>query len=125
MKPLSPSRCAFGKQYYFNIVEHIPDLESVAGTIKSRLSPGGCFIFVVPVYDGPTGPRISLLDRDRTHVLKMPRTFWLQWAATCFDEIDWQGIFRCLVPWGWYIHVPTKMFRNCAPAIAVVAKCKS
>ncbi len=109
----------------FDILEHIPDLESAASNINSRLAPGGCFIFVVPAYDGPTGPLITLLDRDTTHVHKMPRTFWLEWAATYFDVFDWQGIYRCLIPWGWYIHVPTKMFRSCTPAIAVVAKSKA
>jgi Methylase involved in ubiquinone/menaquinone biosynthesis len=108
----------------FDILEHVPRLETASASILSKLAPGGYFIFVVPVYDGPTGPIIRLLDRDTTHVQKKSRNFWLRWTSTYFDLCQWQGVFRYLFPFGTYIHVPTKLLRRLTPAIAVVARKK-
>jgi len=40
----------------FDVIEHVPSLEDAASSIKAKLAPDGSFLFVVPVYDGPTGP---------------------------------------------------------------------
>src|SRR3972149_3054884 len=50
----------------FDVIEHIQDLDQAAKSISLRLAPHGSFIFVVPVYDGPTGPIIRNLDKDTT-----------------------------------------------------------
>lgn len=50
----------------FDTIEHIEKLDSVAPSVRSVLSPAGVFVFVVPVYDGPLGPLVQVLDRDPT-----------------------------------------------------------
>jgi SAM-dependent methyltransferase len=109
----------------FDVLEHLIELETIPVKIASRLNSGGYFIFVVPVYDGPAGPIIKRLDRDTTHVHKRSRDFWLAWASSHFTVRRWQGIFRCLFPFGTYVHVPSGLLRRIAPAIAVVARKKS
>lgn len=106
----------------FDVVEHIPDLDHVAAQVYEHLRPGGYWVFVVPVYDGPTGPIITALDKDPTHVHKRSRRFWLDWVAARFELVDWQGVYRYLLPTGWYAHFPTRRLRACTPAIAVVAR---
>jgi SAM-dependent methyltransferase len=106
----------------FDVIEHIPSLDQVASTVGSLLAPGGHFVFVVPVYDGVTGPVIRLLDKDETHLHKRSRDFWLEWAAERFEVVSWCGIYRYLVPGLGYAHVPTRRLRRFTPAIAVTAR---
>jgi SAM-dependent methyltransferase len=106
----------------FDVIEHIPSLDQVASFVRSRLSPDGHFIFVVPVYDGVTGPIIRALDKDETHVHKRSRDFWLAWTRERFFLLSWRGIYRYLVPGLGYFHYPTKLLRRFTPAIAVVAR---
>jgi SAM-dependent methyltransferase len=106
----------------FDVIEHIPSLEGVAAFVRSRLMPGGHFVFVVPVYDGVTGPLIRLLDKDETHVHKRSRDFWLGWARENFVLLDWCGIYRYLIPGLGYAHLPTRLWRRFTPAIAVMAQ---
>ncbi len=106
----------------FDVIEHVPSLEQVASSIKAKLSPDGCFIFVVPVYDGPTGPIVHLLDRDETHLHKRSRRFWLRWAEERFVPLEWLGLCRYLLPGGYYLHLTTRALRWFTPAIAVVAR---
>lgn len=106
----------------FDVIEHVRGLDEAAEAIKSRLARGGHFIFMVPVYDGPTGPVVRLLDHDRTHVHRRSRRFWLQWTEQNFVLREWWGIFRYLFPGGVYLHRPTKIWRRFTPAIAVVAR---
>ncbi|HPO12592.1 MAG TPA: class I SAM-dependent methyltransferase [Candidatus Hydrogenedentes bacterium] len=108
----------------FDVLEHVNDLDAALKEIWGHLAPGGHFVFIVPVYDGPTGPIIRLLDHDPTHVHKMSRRFWLEECAPYFHVKEWQGIFRYLLPGGWYMHWPTRAFRRISPAIAVVAEKK-
>lgn len=106
----------------FDVIEHVPSLDVVATAVKSRLAPGGHFIFVVPVYDGPTGPIIHCLDKDETHVHKRSREFWLRWAAEHYEVTDWWGVYRWLAPVIGYLHLPTRRWRRFTPAIAVIAR---
>lgn len=108
----------------FDVIEHIPSLEAVAAFVRSHLVSGGHFVFVVPVYDGVTGPVIRLLDKDETHVHKRSRDFWLEWAGQSFEVRDWYGIYRYLVPGLGYAHFPTRLWRRFTPAIAVVARAR-
>jgi SAM-dependent methyltransferase len=106
----------------FDVIEHIGSLDQVARTVEALLAPGGHFVFVVPVYDGVTGPVIRLLDKDETHVHKRSRDFWLRWVSERFDMVAWCGIYRYLIPgWG-YAHIPTRRLRRFTPAIAVTAR---
>lgn len=103
----------------FDVIEHVPDLNAVAAAVTAMLRPGGVFAFVVPVYDGLSGPLIRLLDKDPTHVHKEPRDFWLRWAGEHWADLDWQGMLRYLLPGGYYLHVPTRAGRRHTPAILV------
>lgn len=105
----------------FDVLEHVPDLEAVARTARASLRPNGRLLFVVPVYDGPTGPIVRLLDRDPTHVHKGSRAFWLDWTARFFHLDAWWGISRYLLPGGYYLHWPTQRLRRFTPAIAILA----
>ena len=106
----------------FDVIEHLGDLDEAAAAVGARLARGGHFLFVVPVYDGPTGPLVRLLDGDETHVHRRSRTFWLEWAAQRFALREWWGIYRYLLPGGFYLHLPTRPGRRFAPAIAVLAR---
>ncbi|MBX5497164.1 MAG: class I SAM-dependent methyltransferase [Bryobacteraceae bacterium] len=106
----------------FDVIEHVPDLAALADTIRSAVRTGGVFIFVVPVYDGPLGWLVRLLDRDPTHLHKKSRGWWLSWAAKQGSVVEWLGVFRGWLPGGRYIHAPTRLFRGIAPAIAVVVR---
>lgn len=106
----------------YDTLEHVEDLDRVAAELKRLLTANGKVIFVVPVYDGPTGPIIHALDRDPTHVHKRGRDFWLDWANTRFSVVNWQGIYRYLIPGGYYAHIPTQRLRAYTPAIAVTCR---
>jgi SAM-dependent methyltransferase len=108
----------------FDVIEHVENLPMMFEGIRKLLSPEGCFIFVVPVYDGPVGTMVRLLDRDPTHIHKQSRAFWLQWASSEFTVQWWCGIWRILLPVGYYIHVPASFLKRFSPAIAVVCKKK-
>ena len=100
------------------MLEHVHNPRGLMKVIASSLAPGGGFIFVVPVYDGLTGPLIRLLDRDPTHMHKMSRYFWLELGRQEFQLVEWWGICRYLLPGGVYMHVVTRRYRRFTPAIA-------
>jgi SAM-dependent methyltransferase len=106
----------------FDVLEHVPDLAAAGEAIAAQLAPGGLLVFVVPVYDGLSGPVIRLLDRDPTHLHKEPRGFWLRWAALRFQVLEWWGVLRYLLPGGFYLHRPTRRLRAHTPAILVAAR---
>lgn len=118
----SPFDESFGVVTAFDVMEHVPDLEAVAHAIRDQLRERGAFVFVVPVYDGLSGPVIRRLDRDPTHVHKWPRQRWLDWAAGHFDVVDWTGVFRWLPPGGYYLHIVTRRLRRHTPAILVTCR---
>jgi SAM-dependent methyltransferase len=106
----------------FDVLEHMHAPDEMLRRIAAALRPRGGFIFVVPVYDGLTGPAIRLLDRDPTHVHRRERDFWLEMAGSHFRIVDWWGIFRYLLPGGFYCHLVTRYFRRHTPAIACLAR---
>jgi len=106
----------------FDVIEHIPSLDTVAASVNRLLGPGGHFMFVVPVYDGVTGPIIRALDKDETHVHKDSRDVWLGWANRHFEVLEWRGLLRYLVPAIGYLHGSTRVWRKFTPAILVVAR---
>jgi len=106
----------------YDVIEHVPSLEAAAASIGSKLRPNGAFLFVVPVYDGPAGLAVHLLDRDETHLHKRSRAFWLEWAEEHFQVVEWWGLTRYLLPGGYYVHLVTRAFRRWTPAIAVLTR---
>lgn len=105
-----------------DVVEHVPDLETTFREIARALRPGGIALVVVPVYDGPLGPVVRLLDGDPTHIHKRSRRFWLDLAMRHFELLQWGGIFRKLLFGRWYANFPTKRWRGIAPAIVMVLR---
>lgn len=112
----------FGVVTAFDVLEHVADLEAVAASVNEQLAPGGAFLFVVPVYDGLSGPIIRALDRDATHVHKWPRRRWLEWAAGHWGVAEWLGAIRYLFPGLGYLHWITRRLRRHAPAIFVACR---
>jgi SAM-dependent methyltransferase len=105
-----------------DVLEHLPEPDASLKSAFDALRPGGVILIVVPVYDGPLGPLVSLLDHDPTHARKDSRWYWLSCVGRYFEVLEWQGAFRKLL-WGTkYIHLPTTRFRRIAPAIAIVAR---
>lgn len=109
----------------FDVLEHVPDIDRAGPNLAAQLLPGGILVFVVPVYDGLSGPIITLLDGDPTHVHKRPRQFWLDWASTHFDVLSWDGILRYLLPGGYYLHTVTSVMRRHTPAILVACRART
>ena len=106
----------------FDVLEHVPSLDECLRWLWDSLAVGGALVFVVPVYDGPSGPFIRWLDRDPTHVHRESRAFWLQRVGQWFEIEDWWGILRYLVPGGPYLHLVTHRLRHWTPAMACVAR---
>jgi SAM-dependent methyltransferase len=112
----------FGVVTAFDVIEHVPDLDRLAEAVDGQLADRGLFVFVVPVYDGLSGPIIRRLDRDPTHVHKWPRRRWLSWAGSHFELLDWTGIVRYLLPTRYYLHRPSRLLRDHTPAIIVACR---
>ncbi|HUP16932.1 MAG TPA: methyltransferase domain-containing protein [Acidimicrobiia bacterium] len=106
----------------FDILEHLQWPDRAASAISSCLTDDGTLVLVVPVYDGPLGPVVRLLDNDQSHVQLQSRQWWLDWTNTHFTVTSWFGIFRMLTPWHQYLHIPTKRLRRVAPAILITAR---
>lgn len=121
----APFPGTFGIVTAFDVLEHVADLDAVAAAVNAQLAPGGAFLFVVPVYDGLSGPIIRALDRDATHVHKWPRRRWLQWAEAHWHLVEWLGLVRYLVPLLGYLHWPTRRLRHHAPAILAACRKKT
>lgn len=115
----------FGSTMYdvitaWDVLEHLGDPAAAVSSLRSWLVPGGALIFVVPVYDGPLGPVVSLLDKDPTHLQKKGRDYWVNLAKSLFSEISWHGVIRYLVTTNRYIHFPMRRLRRFTPAILVI-----
>ena len=106
----------------FDVLEHLPSPDDAASAIANSLGQDGVLILVVPVYDGPLGPVVKLLDKDESHVQLQSRQWWLAWTSRHFAVTGWQGIFRTLTPWGQYVHLPTTLLRRVAPAVMITAR---
>jgi SAM-dependent methyltransferase len=106
----------------WDVLEHIPDLDDIAGQVRARLFDRGIFAFAVPVYDGPLGGLVNRLDKDATHINRLPRSFWLEWTNRHFSLLHWSGAFRYLLPGGYYIHAVSQVLRYVSPAVVVVAR---
>ena len=93
-----PIKGPFDVVVAFDVIEHVEALDRVGDFVSEALADLGVFLFVVPVYDGPLGPIVRLLDKDPTHLHKRSRAFWLSWASERFVVLDWWGLTRYLLP---------------------------
>jgi SAM-dependent methyltransferase len=108
----------------WDVLEHLPDLDLALREIHAGLAPGGHLIAVVPVYDGPLGWLVTLLDKDPTHVTKESRRFWLRKLADSgFEVREWGGVLRRLVG-SRYVHLtrPQPLLRRIGSALYVAAR---
>lgn len=108
----------------FDVLEHLESPIHTMKALSAILKNGGVFIFTVPVYDGPLGGIVKLLDKDETHIQKLSRHSWLEFASEEFEILDWHGAIRYLLPFNYYLHIPNKLFRNYSPAITIICKKK-
>ena len=109
----------------WDVLEHLPDLDDGLKTIHNRLTPKGYLLGVVPVYDGPLGWLVHLLDRDPTHVTKWSRQAWLdKLSNNHFEVIEHGGILRKLFLGRWYAHFvrPQSLLRWSGVALYFVAR---
>jgi ubiquinone/menaquinone biosynthesis C-methylase UbiE len=121
--PASAEQASFAADSFdiitaWDVFEHVRDLDAVSSSVSHMLRRGGLLTFVVPVYDGLTGPVIRRLDKDPTHFHKWSRYQWVDWATSRFDHVEWHGLLRYLVG-RTYIHIPTVLARRHTPAILV------
>lgn len=108
----------------WDTLEHLPDLDRGLDSIFSKLPEWGCLIAVVPVYDGPLGWLVHLLDRDPTHVTKISRREWLsRLKRHGFDVAEHGGIFRRLIG-SRYLHFvrPQTILKSCGNALYFVGR---
>jgi SAM-dependent methyltransferase len=106
----------------FDVLEHVPDLDGALAHLRRVLRPGGILALTVPVYDTPVGRLVRVLDRDPTHVHKLPRRAWpdrLRGAG--FDDVRWRGILRYHFGGALYLHWCSRPTRRFSPAILVTA----
>lgn len=106
----------------FDVMEHVPNLNLSTEKIYRLLSPGGTFICVVPVYDGPLGKIGLALDHDPTHIHKLSRWQWFKLLGKKFKIIEVQGLVRYTFPGGVYFHVMSPALFRWGQAILVVMK---
>ena len=109
----------------WDVLEHLPNLDDGLAAIAEALEPGGMLVAVVPVYDGPLGPLVRVLDRDPTHVSKLGRGDWLERLPRHgFEVVEHGGIIRKLVLSRWYVHVtrPQLLLRRAGSALYFAAR---
>ena len=121
---LMPGKERFDVVTALDVFEHIEDLDNALREVWSRLVDGGMFFFVVPVYDGLSGPIIRRLDKDPTHIHKWKRNEWIELVSRKFEIVEWIGIIRYLLPGGYYLHIKSRALKNHTPAIAVICRKK-
>lgn len=108
----------------FDVLEHIPDLDSALKYIDTLLNDNGLFVFVVPVYDGVVGKMVEIIDNDPTHVWKISRYEWIDIVSknfTVIDKIPHMRIPPLLMFKYQFYEMPQSLF-NFSPAIMVICK---
>lgn len=111
----------------WDVLEHLTDLDAALAAVRRSLAPAGKLIGVVPVYDGPLGWLVHLMDRDRTHVSKEGRRWWIEkLESQGFEVIESGGILRKLIAHRCYVHLtfPQAALRSTGVAIYFVARRK-
>jgi SAM-dependent methyltransferase len=106
----------------FDVLEHIPDLESAWQNLGELLRPGGLLVLTVPVYDGPLGCLVKRLDDDPTHVHRRERLFWHQQVSQRFCILETLGIWRYFLLDRFYLNLVSPLARHAATAIMLVGE---
>ena len=106
----------------FDILEHTKDLGEALDNIWSLLEDGGVLAITIPVYDGPLGWLVNILDKDETHTYRRARNFWLEEVSKRFDILDYVGIWRYFFFHRFYLNLLSRGTRRITPAIMVLAR---
>lgn len=105
----------------FDVIEHVPNLKAALAAARARVAPGGILAISVPVYDGPVGILVDVLDTDPTHVHKLGRRAWVRHCeANGLRVLRWVGILRYFVAGRVYVHVQSRRLRDVSPAILLL-----
>lgn len=105
----------------FDVLEHIPDLDSALSNIRSNLVDKGILVVVVPVYDTVVGWLVRVLDQDMTHIHKRERQFWVhRLQDQGFRVLAYKGVFRTPVAGRFYLHLMAQWVRSFSPAILLI-----
>lgn len=107
----------------FDVLEHVPDIDNALAELKKHLNKNAILVLSVPVYDGPLGPLVHILDKDDTHIHKQTRTFWLHLLQKQgFTIITYSGILRYGLLGKVYLHVLNTKLKSFSPAIFIIAR---
>lgn len=119
-------RCSYDVITCFDVLEHIPDVDSALAHLLELLKPGGALVMTVPVYDTIVGKIVGRLDRDPTHVHKESRYDWInRVAAAGFQHLHWKGVLRYYFGGPLYFHYCGKTIRRFAPAVLITGQAPS
>ena len=90
----------------WDVLEHVPDLDKALSVIHERLASNGFLFAMVPVYDGPFGWLVHLLDKDPTHVSKYSRWTWQKKLEDHNFKIqETGGVLRRFILNRYYLHI--------------------
>lgn len=106
----------------FDVVEHCAELARVWQNLWNLLKPGGILALTIPVYDGPLGSVVNLLDKDRTHVHRRERAFWIGQVQGRFRILEYDGIWRYFFFDRCYLSIVSSRSRSIATAIMLVCE---
>lgn len=106
----------------FDVLEHTKDLNEALDNIYDLLKDNGVLAITVPVYDGPLGWLVNMLDKDETHTYRRPRGFWLDEISRHFDVLDHIGIWRYFFFHRYYLNLMSRATRRITPAMMIIAR---
>lgn len=106
----------------FDVIEHIEDLNNLWNNLLRLSKPDGIVAITVPVYDGPLGWLVNILDKDDTHIHRRERNFWLDQVQTHFCLLSYIGIWRYFFLQHYYFHVLSRITRAWSPAILLIGE---
>lgn len=106
----------------FDILEHTKDLGEALENIHDLLKDNGVLAITVPVYDGPLGWLVNILDKDKTHTYRRSRGFWLEEVSRRFDILDHIGIWRYFFFHRFYLNLMSRATRRITPAMMILAR---
>jgi SAM-dependent methyltransferase len=106
----------------FDILEHTSDLGEALDNICALLKDDGILAITFPVYDGPLGWLVNILDKDETHTYRRPRGFWLDEISKRFDVLDHVGIWRYFFFHRYYLNLMSRATRRITPAMMILAR---
>jgi len=108
----------------FDVFEHINDLDHTLNLVSDLLDTNGILSIVVPVYDGPIGFGVKLLDKDPTHIHKTSRYFWIKLLESKFNIKKVIPQFRINTPFGYVFKPMHKKLLYFSPAVMIIAEKK-